>query len=430
MGGGFTTQQRVSNIQVAALLVTLVIGAGTWSYLFRVFLPYQRTHQPEGIGIEANRFDLYPRWLGTRELILHGLNPYSTDVTREIQIGYYGMAVKPGRFPSDEQRFMYPLHVIFFLAPTVTLSFSRVNAVFGLLLACLTIAGIPLWNQALNLRLRPLTMFLVIVAVLASWPAAQGLYARQLTLFVAFLIAWAGAEIAKGRLRIAGVCLACSTIKPQLVLPLLAWLTLWACASWRKRCPLVWSFLTSSALLLLGAEAALPHWAQDWWSSLPAYIAYTGSTPSMERLFGLWPGRILNTILAAAVGTICWRLREHSTESSNFGFAFALVLSTTLIILPTWSLASYNQMLLLPAVLWIGSQWTKQTVHSPTQTLILIFAMLAVAWEPVTTTGISIGYRLFGFVVSETILRIPVYLYFLVPIATTAALLALRPRIA
>ncbi len=46
---------------------------------------------------ERNFSDLYPRWLGTRELLLHGHDPYSAEITREIQRGYYGRPIDSTR---------------------------------------------------------------------------------------------------------------------------------------------------------------------------------------------------------------------------------------------------------------------------------------------------------------------------------------------
>jgi hypothetical protein len=43
--------------------------------------------------------DLYPRWYGAREVLLHHRDPYSAEVTEEIQLAYEGR----------EQRFNYPL---------------------------------------------------------------------------------------------------------------------------------------------------------------------------------------------------------------------------------------------------------------------------------------------------------------------------------
>ena len=418
--------QRVTTKQGITLVVVLVVGTGTWCYLFGVFLPYQRVHQPAGMA-QTNQSDLYPRWVGAQEVILHGRNPYGPGVTREIQLGYYGRAVDEDKLAVDQQRFVYPLYVVFFLAPTVTLPFSTVNSGFGILLVFLTIASVPLWSRGLNLRLTPFTTFLSALAVLASWPAAEGLKVRQLSLIVAFLLAWAAAEIARGRLVVAGICLACSTIKPQLALPLDVWLFIWASTNWRRRQSLVWTFLAAAALLLLSSEAVLPHWIQGWWNSLPAYIAYTGSKPSLERLFGLWPGRILELILSAIVAAICWRLRKEPVESQKFGFAVALILSTTLVLLPTWSLASYNELLLIPAILWIGSEWSSWTVFSPVQRSILMLAVVVVAWESVASGLIAVASRFSTLVVTEATLRIPLYLYFLVPLAVTIAAIVVRP---
>jgi len=57
----------------------------------------------EGARLErprGNLSDLYPRWLGARELLLHGRDPYSPEITREIQRGYYGRELDSSR-PND-----------------------------------------------------------------------------------------------------------------------------------------------------------------------------------------------------------------------------------------------------------------------------------------------------------------------------------------
>src|SRR5215469_6997896 len=103
MRGISATGQRVTTMQGAALVVVLVVGTGTWCYLFGVFLPYQRIYQPQGIA-QTNQSDLYPRWVGAQEVILHGRNPYGPGVTREIQLGYYGRAVDEDKLAVDQQR--------------------------------------------------------------------------------------------------------------------------------------------------------------------------------------------------------------------------------------------------------------------------------------------------------------------------------------
>ena len=77
-------------------------------------IPHQvvdaRQHdQPRG-----NLSDLYPRWIGAKDLLLYGRDPYGADVSREIQIGYYGRPLDPSRpnDPADEQGFAYPVYVV------------------------------------------------------------------------------------------------------------------------------------------------------------------------------------------------------------------------------------------------------------------------------------------------------------------------------
>jgi hypothetical protein len=154
----------------------------------------------------------------------------------------------------------------------------------AVLLLALTIASVLVSIRALNLKLSARGKILATVLVLGSWPVALGLYERQLSLVVAFLLAVAGMEITRGRLMVAGLCLACAMIKPQLSLPLSAWLLVWVTGNWQERKSLFLSFIATTSVLLLGAELALPHWFANWWHSLPAYMSYTGSKPSLQTI--------------------------------------------------------------------------------------------------------------------------------------------------
>ena len=94
----------------------------------------------------GNLCDLYPRWLGARELLLHQRNPYSPEITREIQIGYYGRPLDLHRpdDPQDQMAFAYPLYVIFLLAPTITFPFLFVRIAAHWFFVLLTAASVPL----------------------------------------------------------------------------------------------------------------------------------------------------------------------------------------------------------------------------------------------------------------------------------------------
>src|ERR1700740_3372061 len=100
-----------------------------WFYVDYILVPFQQAYAAAHDHPRGNLSDLYPRWLGARDLLLYGRDPYSADVTREIQVGYYGRALDPSRpgDPKDQQGFAYPAYVVFYLAPTVKLPFDLVR---------------------------------------------------------------------------------------------------------------------------------------------------------------------------------------------------------------------------------------------------------------------------------------------------------------
>ena len=109
------------------LLLSLLMAGSMWFYVQHVLIAYQRTDAAAHDNPRGNLSDLYPRWLGARELLLHHRDPYSPELTREIQAGYYGRPLDSSRpsDPRDQQGFAYPVYVVFLLAPIITLPFSR-----------------------------------------------------------------------------------------------------------------------------------------------------------------------------------------------------------------------------------------------------------------------------------------------------------------
>src|SRR6266566_2986438 len=118
-----------SGDSIIGLLIALLLAGSMLWYVQNLLIPYQQADAALHGRPRGNLSDLYPRWLGTRELLLHHRNPYSAEVTREIQIGYYGRPLDADRAedPKDQQGFAYPVYVAFFLAPTSFFSFAIVK---------------------------------------------------------------------------------------------------------------------------------------------------------------------------------------------------------------------------------------------------------------------------------------------------------------
>src|SRR6266403_5151881 len=105
-----------SGYSIFGLLIAVLLAASMLWYVQNLLIPYQRADAAAHDRPRGNLSDLYPRWLGARELLLRGRDPYSAEVTREIQAGYYGRPLDSSRpdDPKDEQAFAYPLYVAFY----------------------------------------------------------------------------------------------------------------------------------------------------------------------------------------------------------------------------------------------------------------------------------------------------------------------------
>lgn len=279
---------------------------------------------------------------------LNGLDPYSDQVTREIQVAYYGRPLVTSDH-AQKMAFAYPAHTAIVLAPLSLLSWDRLRLVFLVLVPILMAATVPLWLRVLAIQVKYSYLVITTILFLASWPMMWSLRLQQPTLIVAALLV-AGCFLLKRRWDAsAGFLFALSTIKPQLVGPLLIWLLLWTTLQYRWR--FLVSLLTSTSLLLLCAEWMAPGWFPRWRVALADYAQYTQLRPDLQALFGRWVGLALMIAIAAGCSSILWRLRRCDSDSPEFGIAISLTLAATVSLLPTQPGMIYNRVLLLPAFL-------------------------------------------------------------------------------
>lgn len=378
-GSQLPATSRRRRTRPLALVLALLMAASMWFYVQEVLIPYQLADAARYGRPRGNLSDLYPRWLGSRELLLHRVDPYSPQVTRQIQVGYYGRELDPARRhdPKDQQGFVYPVYVAFLLAPFLHLDFALVRAAFIWVLAGLIVATVLLWVKALGWQLSLSGKIAFILLVIGSFPAAQAIKLQQLTIVVSALLAGAMAAIAGGWLWLAGLLLALSTIKPQLVLPLLVYLLLWVIGEWRRRWTLLASFALTIACLWAAGEWVLPGWVGKFITALGAYRQYTGEVSSLTMLLTPMGGIFATAGLLAGLTVMSWKLRRAPAVSPAFGLMTALVLSITVVVIPTPS--PYNELLLLPAIIVLIRGWRRLArVGAVTRMLYLLAAGLLI----------------------------------------------------
>jgi Glycosyltransferase family 87 len=383
------------------LIFAVLCGVGMWSYTDRVLIPHQVAEarlrdQPRG-----NLSDLYPRWIGAKDLLLYGRDPYSADVTREIQIGYYGRALDPSRKndPTDEQGFAYPVYVVFGLAPTIRLPFTIVQRSFFWILVLVTGVSSALWLWVVRRSVRlsqqwseQLILLLILLALtFGNVAVMQGLKLQQISLLVAALIAVAITLLVSDYAVAAGAILAVATIKPQLMVLLLGWLALWTVADWRRRYRLAVSFLATMAILFAASEWYLPHWIARFWHAVVAYQRYTGAMSVLEKAVGRPWSWVLEILALAPLAGACWKERRAPADSgafaSTFTFTSSLVLATTVLVIPTY--APYNQVLLIPALLLLVRDRRTIWQRSMANRVLVVIVTGLFVWPSISSTVLA-----------------------------------------
>jgi hypothetical protein len=345
---------------LAAYFLAFLCAAGMMYYTLVLYIPkVLEVRAANGLGNGyAFADDAYPVWLTSRESLLHHREPYSPEMTREIQIGLFGRpldAHNPLDPPPGYRAFAYPAFVDVLFWPLVYVPFPILRVILAALFPLMTAAGVLFWLKAMRFRPNPATVAILILLTLCSYQMLEALFAEQLGLVVGLALAAAMAALAAGRYMAAGTLLALTTIKPQMVILLIFCLLLWSLGQWRERRRVVQSFAATQLLLCASAFFLWPHWLTDWLAVLWDYRHY--STPALTSdllgpQFGPMFGPALAVLLIALGVAAAWRVRGCSPASSEFWLMVSLVLAITVVsIMPGH--AFYDQIVLLPGIILV-----------------------------------------------------------------------------
>jgi hypothetical protein len=399
---------------------SLLASFGIWHWAEAILVPANTlAAQSKGVPI-GNNSDLYPRWLGARELLLHGRDPYSSAVTRDIQKGFYGQPLDPNN-PAHAvapEAFYYPLYVVFLLAPTITLPFAIVAEGFRWFFLFGIALSVALWARAIGLHLRPLQLASAMVLAVSSYPAVLEFHMQNLTALVALLLALAAASTVRGWFALSGFLLALATIKPQFSGLFVVWFAIWAAGRWAERKRMAWSFAATMLALVLGAEALLPHWVQEFAGALDTYRKYA-TVPSILNIF--FPSALSWVVGAALVATLIgmslkWRACVPTSE--EFGWALAWAATVTLVIIPT---SVYNQVLLVPPFLVLLAQRKMIAAMGVMPRALAKAALASQGWQWVAAVMVSGGSLLISKERMTGAALVPVYTLLAVPPLTLLA---------
>lgn len=298
--------------------------------------------------------DLCAPWYGSR-VLMHRRNPYSSDVTRQIQVLYYGQPLVRG----DEQRFAYPAYASLLFFPVSIFPFPVAQLLMVVLLAlsmCVLVRlAISMVKTATSLD-PPLSNSAITILTLISPPVLCGLLLQQVALIVELLIIAALWMVTRRKYLGAGFFLALATSKPQLAVIPVMWLLVWSLSQWRERWKLLSSFVFSSFLLALyGAFWAGWAWVLEWMRGLVAYRGYAhGAVSVLELISGPRLGSIVTTLAFLCVFFYMIAHRKEEPDSLAFLKASSFLLALSLLVVPTL-LSLFNYVLLLPGILLLST---------------------------------------------------------------------------
>src|SRR5260370_5150371 len=226
------------------------------------------------------------------------------------------------------------------------LPFPAVQVIFRWTLAALTGISVLLWLRVVDWKPSGITALALLALTLATFWVVQGIRLQQLTLLVGPII-WASVYfLIKNRQVPAATLLGLATVKPQIAMPLAAWLIMWACS----RIHLRWKFVTAFAvtLLTLGVvgELLLPGWISEFYAAMVAYRGYTRHVSPLDELATPSLGIPLSLAIGATVTVLFWRAPNSAPTSGLLILTTSLRFPANLLVIPP--LSPYTPLLLFP----------------------------------------------------------------------------------
>jgi hypothetical protein len=355
-------------------------------------------------------WDFHPPWTALHAMLREGSDPYSPEVLSTIQEQMLGRPALPGE---DQCAFAYPLYIIVLIGPLVYLPLPVAQAIWlAVILASLFVFAL-LAPRAVGWHPPSWLLVLTLFFALGLNSTVWAIWLGQVSIVVAAFTALAWWGMRTSRWALAGVCLALSTIKPQMVFLFVPAVLLWA--SCRRQWRLVIAFAIALAALILIPMLWLPNWPLIWLNAMRHYAGYSIYEPPLMMLFSsAWLAAGLAALLLAWIA-YRWRWAEQRAVAS-FDWALSMLLVATALIAPRTSYV--NQLVLLLPLFFVFGQASRPGVIIAVGLALLIGPWsLDILLSPPLN---SPEYLLWKHQVIN-----PIF-----PMGLTLALLALSPRVA
>jgi len=262
--------------------------------------------------------DFAPYWVGTRAMS-HHINPYHSDVTRQIQELVYGGPAAS----NDPMPFVYPAWLFLLVFPLSLLPYKWAAILFsGALLAATLLFLLKLAHDVGTTRRAQNIWFgILAIGALPFWVISvtkgQLGYVGLLALFLAYRL-FDTMPIA------GGIALSIATLKPSATfIPVMVFLI---AGLIHKNWKFLLAFLSSMVVLLATSCLAVGNWCGDY----VRVLIRTGDVPVLWSLDILpFPWNAMYGLLFLGIGT--WHLWRALGETKKAWFPIAVLLNLALV---------------------------------------------------------------------------------------------------
>ncbi len=304
--------------------------------------------------------DFLVHWVGTKTFLSEGISPYSDETAVRIQTFAYG---RPAEAGEHELRVAYPLYSIVVFLPFALIS----NFVLARAMWMTTLEVALLLLSVVSMRLadwkpRLLNFGLFFLFSIVWYHAVRPIINGNAVVLVALAVAVGLLALKNENDELAGVLLAFSTIKPQVVVVPIIFLLFWTAS--RGRWKFVGWFLVTLFLLSASVALLLPDWIMQ---NLLEVLRYPGYNP---------PGTF-GTALAAIIPAMGKRI----------GYGVSGVL--TVLLLVEWWISRksgkvgfvWTACFTIAVSFWIGIQTDPGNFIVGMPALVLVFALWEERWR-------------------------------------------------
>lgn len=360
-----TSRPDLLNLGIVILVAALVVGL-VWFNLQMVENTSELT-------------DFMPQWMGTRYAILERGDPYSETFQKTAQEAVYGRQVLSWENPHD---FLYPYYSILLFLPVAFIAdYSLAMAIWMTILMAASVA-LAFASLSLIRWQPPRAVFGAFIAFsFFNYYAIRAILTGNLALIVALGIVLAFLAIQRERDVLAGILLALSTVKPQMVVLLLPFVVLWAVSHQRTR--ILSGLGITLVVLLAGSRFLQPGWLAENLTQMVDFIRYTSPSSLGHALSQGWglggtSLRWLMTIGLSILALLEW-WRALGKDVRWFLWTSALTLTITLMIgVPT---STSNYVMLIPVLTLVFSIWEQRWQESGQRfVLVVMLGLLGGIW--------------------------------------------------